>query len=141
MAYKEWLEPIDESISICCCIMWMRGVVNCKCVFALHARHVILFSALWTGGIVFLGSGYRFWPVRTNNNLLLIVRVGSYSPPPPLKPKRQLAVTPLFSAAPPQVAQEVVARPIESDGEDEVAANDPETPRDPEVPATERVRG
>ena len=45
---------------------------------------------------------------------------------PPLKPKRQLAVTQFFSAAPPPVAEEVPP-PIESDGEDEVAASDPET--------------
>ena len=77
MAYKELFEPIDASISICCFIIWIRGVVKCKCVFALHSRHVILFSAPWTGGIVFVGSGYRFWPVRTHNNLLLIVKVGN----------------------------------------------------------------
>ena len=45
---------------------------------------------------------------------------------PPLKPKRQLAVTQFFSAAPPQVAEEVPL-PIESNGEDEVVANDAET--------------
>ena len=45
---------------------------------------------------------------------------------PPLKPKRQLAVTQFFSAAPPRVAEEVPT-PIESDGEDEVVTNDPET--------------
>ena len=37
-----------------------------------------------------------------------------------------MAVTQFFSAAPPGVAEEVPP-PIESDGEDEVAANDPET--------------
>ena len=70
-----------------------------------------------------MGSGYRFWPVRTHNNLLLIVRVGNTGQvqPPLLKPKRQLAVTQFFSAAPPRVAEEVPP-PIESDGEDEVAA-------------------
>ena len=75
-----------------------------------------------------MGSGYRFWPVRTHSNLLLIVRVGNTGlvQPPPLKPKHQLAVAQFFSAASPRVAEEVPP-PIESDGEDEVAANDPET--------------
>ena len=27
-----------------CFVIWIRGEVKCKCVFALHSRHVILFS-------------------------------------------------------------------------------------------------
>ena len=44
MAYKKLFEPIDASISIWCFVIWIGGDVNCKCVFALHSRHVILFS-------------------------------------------------------------------------------------------------
>ena len=44
MAYKELFEPIDTSISLCCFVIWIRGEVQCKCVFALHSRHVIFFS-------------------------------------------------------------------------------------------------
>ena len=44
MAYKELFEPIDASISIWCFVIWIRGEVNCKFVFALLSRHVILFS-------------------------------------------------------------------------------------------------
>ena len=44
MAYKELFEPIDASISLWCFVIWIRGEVKCKCVFALHSRHVILFS-------------------------------------------------------------------------------------------------
>ena len=45
---------------------------------------------------------------------------------PALKPKRQLVVTQFSSASPSRVSEEVPPL-IESDGEDEVAANDPET--------------
>ena len=77
MAYKELFKHIDASVSMCCFIIWIRKEANCKCVFALHSTHVILFFAPWTGAIVFVGRGYRFWPVRTHKNFLLIVRVGN----------------------------------------------------------------
>ena len=144
MAYKELFEPIDASISLWCFVIWIRGEVKCKCVFALHARYVILFSFFSVEHC--MGEPHRgrvelyLWGAAICGEQLSVLarpdtqqfaahcrgRKHRAGTAPPLKPKRQLAVTQFFSAAPPRVAEEVPP-PIESDGEDEVAANDPET--------------
>ena len=139
MAYKELFEPIDASISLWCFVIWIRGEVKCKCVFALHARHVIPFSFFSAehcmgephrGRVELYLRGAAIGFGRSGHTTICCSLSRSETPgwysPPPLKPKRQLAVTQFFSAIPPWVAAEVPPQ-IESNGEDEVASNDPET--------------
>ena len=51
--------------------------------------------------------GYQFWPVRTHNNLLLIVRVGNTGqvhppPPPPAEAQMPIGCYTVFLCRPPK---------------------------------------